>query len=384
MIKALLFDMDGVLADSEGVSIQVGIEYFESIGIKATAETFKDALGCGEKFFFDKAAEVLGLSDSRYSYDAASAFFRSRYPELIASRSIALPGTDIVRKARNAGIRTALASSAPSWKVKANIAGIGLDESDFDFIATGEDIVRNKPEKDIYELCMIKLGVSASSSVVFEDSPGGIESGKRAGCRVVSLLTTIDEVSALAAGADAVITDLSFIQDFSAADELEKQLFPSASRNKAVRYGANFIEPLDRKMPESFIEKKAIEAARKAWENGYAPYSEFRVGAAVVSAATGRIYAGCNVENSSYGATICAERNAITTAVASEGAVGLDLIVVYSDDDPPAPPCAMCLQVIAEFARPETKIVLVTPRDEIVRYSFSELLPMPFIFPKMR
>ena len=117
MIKALLFDMDGVLADSEGVSIQVGIEYFESIGIKATAETFKDALGCGEKFFFDKAAEVLGLSDSLYSYDAASAFFRSRYPELITSRSIALPGTDIVRKARNSGIRTALASSAPSWKV---------------------------------------------------------------------------------------------------------------------------------------------------------------------------------------------------------------------------------------------------------------------------
>ena len=151
-----------------------------------------------------------------------------------------------------------------------------------------------------------------------------------------------------------------------------------------VRYGANLIRPLERRMPDSFIEKRAVEAARKAWEHGYAPYSGFRVGAAVVSAATGRIYPGCNVENSSYGATICAERNAITTAVAAEGVIGIDLIAVYSDDDPPAPPCAVCLQVIAEFARPETRIVLASPRQAPVSYTFSELLPMPFIFPTMR
>ena len=382
MIKALLFDMDGVLADSEDLSIQIGIEYFESLGRKATRETFSNALGCGERLFFDKGAENLGLSD--YSYEEASAFFQKRYTELIKGRNIALPGTEIVRNAKRAGLLTALASSAPAWKVSANIKGIGLEEADFDFIATGADIRRNKPEKDIYELSMIKLGVSSDVSVVFEDSIGGIESGKKAGCRVVSMMTTIDGASAEAAGADCVVSDLSAIHSFSSPEDLEAMLFDYSQPSDAVRYGANLIKPLKRKMPFSFTEKRAIEIARKAWENGYAPYSGFKVGAAVVSAATGRIYPGCNVENSSYGGTICAERNAITTAVAAEGAIGIDMLVVYSDDDPPAPPCAICLQVIAEFARPDTEIILVTPKTEPVKYQFSELLPMPFIFPTMR
>ena len=381
MIEALLFDMDGVLADSEDISIQVGIEYFKTIGVDATRDTFSNALGCGERLFFDKAAENLGVS---YSYDEASAFFKRRYEEIIGDRNIALPGADFVKRAKKAGILTALCSSAPRWKVETNIKGIGLEKADFDFIASGADIKRNKPEKDIYELAMIKLGVSSDVSVVFEDTTGGIESGKRAGCRVVSMMTTIDGAAAEAAGADSVISDLSAIQEFSTPGELEALLFDVFAGTDAVRYGANLIRPLERKMPRSFTEKRAIEAARKAWENGYAPYSHFKVGAAVVSAATGRIYPGCNVENSSYGATICAERNAITTAIAAEGTIGIDILVVYSDDDPPAPPCAVCLQVIAEFAASDTEIILVTPRTEPVRYTFKELLPMPFIFPTMR
>ncbi len=381
MIKALLFDMDGVLADSEGLSIAVGIDYFASIGVKADESSFRDSLGCGERAFFDITAAKLGLSGSPYSYDEASAFFRKRYTELIRGRNIALPGAGIVEKARACGIMTALASSAPEWKVMANIEAVGLSPAYFDFIATGADIKRNKPEKDIYELCLINLGCDASQAVVFEDTKGGIESGKRAGCRVVSMLTTIGREEA-ELYANAAVDNLASIPDFSSSEELEDFLFPHSS--ELVRYGACWIKPLEKKLPYDAVLRAAIEAARKAWEHGYAPYSEFRVGAAVVSARTGRIYSGCNVENSSYGATICAERNAITTAVACEGAIGIDLLVVYSDDDPPAPPCAVCLQVIAEFARPETRIVLVTPDSEPVEYSFSQMLPRPFIFPKMR
>ena len=130
--------------------------------------------------------------------------------------------------------------------------------------------------------------------------------------------------------------------------------------------------------------QELVDRAKAATDGSYAPYSGFRVGAAVVSAATGRIYAGCNVENSSYGAAICAERNAITTAVANEGVFGLDLLVVFSEDDPPAPPCALCLQVAAEFARPESAVLLVSADGKTRRHTFSELLPMPFIFPTMR
>ncbi len=383
MIKALLFDMDGVLADSEGISIKVGIDYFASIGIRADKEAFRDALGCGERPFFDISASALGLDGPPYSYEEASAFFRKRYTELIGKTNIALPGADIVRKARERGIMTALASSAPKWKVLANIEAVGLEQSSFDFIATGADIKRNKPEKDIYQLCLINLGCDEKEAVVFEDTPGGIESGKRAGCRVVSMMTTISDVEAFRAGADAVIENLSFIQDFNSGEELEELLFGN-ERSGKLKYGACWIKPLAEKLPYSAVLESAIGAAKDSWKHGYAPYSKFKVGAAVVSASTGRIYAGCNVENSSYGATICAERNAITTAVANEGEFGIDMLVVYSDDDPPAPPCAMCLQVIAEFARPETKIVLVTPHSQPVEYRLENMLPMPFIFPTMR
>ena len=375
MIRALLFDMDGVLADSEDISIEIGIEYFESIGVKASAEDFAPYQGIGERIFFDGPAHDLNAEN--YRYEDASLFFRRRYPEIIKGRSIALPGTEFVRRARKAGLLTAVSSSAPSWKVSANIEGIGLKLSDFDSIASGEDIRRNKPEKDIYTLSMIRLGVGEEEAVVFEDSRGGIESGKKAGCRVVSMLTTISREEAERAGADSVIENLGVIPDFQDGDALENILF--GGRCDSLRYGVNII----RRKGHYPSEKMVVEAARKARENGYAPYSGFRVGAAIVSASSGRIYSGCNVENSSYGATICAERNAITTAVAAEGKIGIECLAVYSDDAPPAPPCALCLQVIAEFARPETEVILVTPRT-IRRYNFSQLLPMPFIFPTMR
>ena len=121
-------------------------------------------------------------------------------------------------------------------------------------------------------------------------------------------------------------------------------------------------------------------AAIRMLDKAYCPYSHFQVGAAVLSASTGRIYSGCNMENASYGATICAERNAITTAVAAEGRIGLDLIVVASRSSHPAPPCAVCLQVISEFALPETPVILINDEGVEERYLFSDLLPHPFEF----
>ena len=147
MIKALLFDMDGVLADSEGISLEIGLAYFHSIGVNAVKESFASSLGCGERTFFDKTAAVLGVSEPPYSYDDASAFFKKEYIERIKDNQIALPGSCIVRKAREKGILTALCSSAPEWKVRANIDAIGLEDKDFDFIASGKDIKRNKHSK---------------------------------------------------------------------------------------------------------------------------------------------------------------------------------------------------------------------------------------------
>src|SRR6202453_94005 len=90
-----------------------------------------------------------------------------------------------------------------------------------------------------------------------------------------------------------------------------------------------------------------ISAAKQARENAHAPFSDFRVGAAV-RANSGRVYSGCNVENASYGLTICAERVAIFKAL-SEGERGFDAIAVVTDAEKLTPPCGACRQIIWEF-----------------------------------
>lgn len=106
----------------------------------------------------------------------------------------------------------------------------------------------------------------------------------------------------------------------------------------------------------------------------YAPYSKFRVGCAVLTA-VGNIYTGCNVENASYGLTICAERSAVFGAV-SAGARNFRRIVVASDSEPPAPPCGACRQVLAEFGS-ELAVESVGP-TQTRRWTLRELLPDAF------
>lgn len=119
-----------------------------------------------------------------------------------------------------------------------------------------------------------------------------------------------------------------------------------------------------------------IERARLALNNAYAPYSKFRVGAAVLTKG-GRVYTGANVENASYGLTICAERVAVVKAV-TEGDRDIVAVAVVAEADEPVPPCGACRQVIAEF-NPDALIIMATADGrEVKTASMRDLLPSPF------
>ena len=122
--------------------------------------------------------------------------------------------------------------------------------------------------------------------------------------------------------------------------------------------------------------EKLFAAAKKMLEHSYAPYSNFKVGAAI-ECADGTIFSGCNIENASFSATICAERVAITKAI-SEGYKDFIRIVITSESEQFCPPCGSCLQVISEFVDDDFEIIMLNSAGEYKTTTLGELLPYRF------
>jgi len=130
------------------------------------------------------------------------------------------------------------------------------------------------------------------------------------------------------------------------------------------------------KPAEIVISDELKAAAKSAYNNAYAPYSEFKVGSAALTS-DNTIVSGCNVENASYGLTVCAERNCISQAVI-QGKQAFKLIVIYTEQDKLTPPCGACRQVIAEFFEQNAPVVAFNHKDEQRVWQVSQLLPDAF------
>lgn len=127
--------------------------------------------------------------------------------------------------------------------------------------------------------------------------------------------------------------------------------------------------------------KKVLEAYKKAKvarDRAHAPYSQFKVGAAIKFKNSSRIFVGCNVENASFGGTICAERTALLSGVAELGASPIEFVVLVTGQNPVASPCGMCRQSLCEFASDDVPVYLSDLRSIKELVKLGDLLPMAF------
>jgi HAD superfamily hydrolase (TIGR01509 family) len=188
MIRGVLFDMDGVLADSEPFICQAAIMMFAEIGLKVTADDFKPFVGTGENRYIGGVAEKYGLN---VDIEKVKARTYGIYLKIIQGKLKPLPGAvELVRKCSGMGFKIAVATSADKVKMQANLKEIGLPSSAFDATINGLDVKNKKPFPDIYIKAAERIGLKPEECLVVEDSVSGIKAAKAAGCKCLAVTTS--------------------------------------------------------------------------------------------------------------------------------------------------------------------------------------------------
>lgn len=187
-IRAIIFDMDGVLADSEPIINAAAIAMFAERGLTVQPDDFLPFVGAGEERYIGGVAEKYGfpldvLAAKRRTYEI--------YLDLVPLKLQSFPGVpDLIRACREFGLRLAVASSADAIKVAANLKKIGLPPEAWDVVLTGESVKRNKPAPDIFLLAAQRLGVMPNECTVVEDAVNGVRAAKAAGMRCIAVAHT--------------------------------------------------------------------------------------------------------------------------------------------------------------------------------------------------
>jgi HAD superfamily hydrolase (TIGR01509 family) len=188
MIKGVLFDMDGVLVDSEPFICKAAIMMFEELGIIVMPEDFHPFVGMGENRYIGGVAEN---HDVKVDIDAVKARTYEIYENIVKGKLTPLPGAhEFISECRKKGFRLALATSADRVKMEVNLREIGLPPASFHSVVTGLDVVNKKPFPDIYIRAAEMIGLHPHECLVVEDAVSGIRAGKAAGCRCLGLTTS--------------------------------------------------------------------------------------------------------------------------------------------------------------------------------------------------
>jgi beta-phosphoglucomutase len=190
MIKGVLFDMDGVLVDSEQFICNAAIMMFSELGIKVTPEDFNPFVGMGENSYLGGVAERHGV---KINIDTVKARTYEIYENIVKGKLSPLPGAlEFIKLCQKKNLRLALATSADKVKMEVNLLEIGLPGDTFLSIITGLDVENKKPFPDIYIKAAEDLGLEPHECLVVEDAISGVRSAKSAGCRCLAVTTSFD------------------------------------------------------------------------------------------------------------------------------------------------------------------------------------------------
>jgi beta-phosphoglucomutase len=187
-IQAVIFDMDGVLTDSEPLICEAAVAMFQEKGWRVLPADFQPFIGTGENRYLGGVAEKYG-----FQLDLPSAKQRTYeiYLKLVPTRLKSFPGAiELVERCRQNGLKTALASSADPIKIQANLRHIGLPYDDWQAVVSGEEVVHKKPAPDLFLVAAKKLALPPRQCVVVEDAVNGIQAAKAAGMRCLAVAHT--------------------------------------------------------------------------------------------------------------------------------------------------------------------------------------------------
>ncbi len=188
MIKGVLFDMDGVLVDSEAFICKAAIMMFAELGVSVQPEDFHPFVGMGENRYIGGVAEYRGVI---VDIEKVKARTYEIYENIVRGKLYSLPGThEFIARCRERGFILALATSADRVKMEVNLREIGLPSDTFQYIVTGLDVEKKKPFPDIYLKAAEKIGLAPDECLVVEDAVSGIKAGIAAGCRCLAVTSS--------------------------------------------------------------------------------------------------------------------------------------------------------------------------------------------------
>ncbi len=191
MVRAVIFDMDGVLADSEQIICAAAIQMFAELGVRVHRKDFLPFVGAGENRYIGGVAEKYGVDIDLRS---AKARTYAIYLDLVPNQLSIFPGADaLVLQCKAAGLRIAIASSADRIKIDANLDAMGLPPARWDALVSGEELTRLKPAPDIFLEAARRLGVVPAECTVIEDAVNGVQAAKAAGMRCVAVETSFSK-----------------------------------------------------------------------------------------------------------------------------------------------------------------------------------------------